>query len=399
MASKFVQIISVLTARDPRVVAELDASQRARVTFEAACFLVLGALLYAQWSRFLGEQMGLAGVIAALVPTILVLGMDYAMGASLEHRLAHGDRGVGYWMTVATRFAFALVLSGVLAMAWIIGSYAPTLDEISRQVRAQAMAPLVAEMESERKALREQIVAPRQAQLEALQAERRQLQGQIAELRARRQQFDQAASEAVLEAEVERHGAMGRPRGKGPEYMVAIKRSQLAHIEALRARDDLTAAVDRMAIVDRDLATAQAELVQAQAALKSASDALQLRMKDDPRYLPEVNGNVLGRTRALLRLMNDPEQGPIIIGLTIGIFALLVALECSYLMSKVNTHGLSYGQRALLRQRADDEAYARDIAAELAAMESEDVLQSVRKSQPVRLPATPSGARHAPAAE
>lgn len=380
MESTFVRIVSVLTARDPRVVAELNAAERARVTFEAACFVVLAALLFVQWSRFLGDQVGASGVLAALIPTLLVLGLDYAMGASLEYRLAQGERGKAYWLMVATRFAFAILVSGVLAVVWILTSFAPTLDANSRQVRAQQMAPLLAAYEKERQALAARILAPKQTQLDALLRARETLEAQIAATRTRKQEYEQAAAEATLAAEVELRGAMGRPRGMGPEFHVATRRAQLANAEAASAREELSLMNARLAELERQLEAAREQHAAAQVQWQEAARALETRLREDPRYVPEVTGDALGRLRALLRIATNQEEGSIIKLVTFVTFLLLVVLECAYLLSKLNVHGMSYGRRALLRHRVDDEAYARGIAAELAALESDDLVRQAGRA-------------------
>jgi hypothetical protein len=375
METKFIRIISALTARDPQVVAELNRGERARVAVEAVCFVALAALLLGLWARFLGHQIGPSGVLAALIPTVLILGLDYAMGASLEHRLARGERGAAYWLTVATRLAFALVVSGVLAVAWILTSFAPTLDANSRQVRALQMAPLLAAHEQERQALAARILGPKQAQLDALLRTREALEGQIAAVRARKQEYTQAAAEAMLAAEVELRGAMGRPRGRGPEYHVATRRAQLANAEAARAREELSVMNARLAELERQLEAAREQHAEAQTQWQEAAQALDKRLREDPRYVPEVTADALGRLRALLRIASDEAEGPVIVLVTLATFLLLVAIECAYLLSKLNVRGMSYGPRALLRQRVDDETYARGVAAELAALESDYLMR------------------------
>ncbi len=366
----FIRTISLCTARNPEVVASTSPAEQARVAVEAITLLALTVLVFTQWFSLIGAGGNtLKAALGALVFTVLYIGYDYLLGASLERQTALGDRNALAWMGVALRVAISAVGAIVLSTAWTLDKFGPEIDTRNRMEAATVNAPVRAEYAERLAEVKQRLMVPIDEQIRANQAEQEQILARLAQQSERHQQQQAAADDALREVQRQNLGVLGAIPGQGPLHRFAMAQREAAQEAAARASAQVAADEARIATLRAGLRPLEAARAQALRELTAEEARLEKAMLADPRWVVMEDRNFLTRFRGLIRLMNG-EDG-IAVALTMLLIGLLfVSLECAYLGSHLFAAGMTYGQRDLLRERRDFEFWAQSVYAEIRENQS-----------------------------
>lgn len=364
--SYFVIISSLATGRNPEVVAEMSPAERARVFVEALMFIALLALVFAQWSALIGSETTARGYVGAAVFTILFLGFDYVLGAAIERQAAQGGRT---WLTnlsIVTRLAMSAVGATVLSTAWALNKFSPEIDTRNRADAAAANVSLRSRYDARVSEQQRRLLAPIEASIKAMQAERETANASMAALQATARAQNEAATAAIQEATRQDYGVHGAEAGQGRLYRFAIAQKNVALDAAAREAAAAESERARVSAVDMELKSLENHRVAAIAKVDKVEHELRREMVADPEYVT-VGTDFLSRFRGLRKLMADPRDGLSVTLMLLAIWALFVTLELAYLLSKLAHQGMTYAPRDMLRERRDLERWAQNIRLEMVA--------------------------------
>lgn len=360
----FIKIVSLMTARNPEVVAEMSPAEQARVAMEAGMFFALGALMFVQWSALIGSGGALYGVVGAVVFTTLFLGLDYTMGAAIEREAAAGRLTWRAWSGIVARVAISAVGAIVLSTAFTLKQFSPQIDARNRADLAAANAPLREEYATRLASLRARTLAPLEADIKTARAERERNLTAISGYQSEAFKQAAAAAEQLREAERQREGVLGAYKGEGPLYRFATRQKQAADEAVARAEQIVERERKTAAALDARLLELERQRREAASGISRVERELEQKLSADPRYI--VGGtDFLSRFRGLLKLTHDPVDGGAVKWILAACFALFVVLDCAYLFAKASLAGLTYGRRDALRELRDLERWAQTLRTQM----------------------------------
>jgi len=368
-STRFIRLISLCTARNPEVVAALSPGEQGRVAFETAMLAALAVLIFAQWFSLIGASDGaFKATVAALVFTVLYIGYDYVLAASLERQSVLGGRSALSRFATALRVGASVVGATVLVTAWALDNFGPEIDNRNRLEAAAINAPVRAEYEARLAEQKQRRLAPLDEKILALNTEQSDIQSRLVRREEQLQQHQTAAADALREAQRQSLGVLGAVPGQGPLHRYAMTQRESAERAALDAADKVAADQVRLAALRAELPPLEAARTQALRDLADAEKELEAAMTADPRWVA-IDSNFLSRFRGLIRLTQG-EDGLAVLLMTGGIGLLFISLEIAYLLTRYSLAGMTYAQRDLLRERRDFEVWAQAIYSEIRANQS-----------------------------
>lgn len=357
---RIVTICALTTGRNPEVVASMSPAERARVCVESAMLAALTVLAFVQWFTLLGSESTFRGIAGATVFTVLVIGFDIVMGASLEREYGANGAQASKWATIGRRLAFSTICASVLSTAFALNQFAPQIDAQNRRNASATNEPLRAEYQQRLQDSRKDTVTPLEAAIAVKMKEREVSIRRVGELGRVVSQFAQTAVTEARESLRQREGVLGAKNGEGPLYRFAATQQRAAEASAARAEQEAATEASRADEINEELRNLRAQHATAIAGFGDIERGLEIKLINDPRYI-SVGTDFLSRFVGLLRLMSDPRYGSAIMLMVIAVFLLFVALECAYMLCKLAHHGNTYAQRDLLREHRDLERWGQSM--------------------------------------
>lgn len=359
--STWIKTISIGTARNPEVVASMSPAEKGRVAVEAAMYCAMGLLVFAQWSALIGAANSpVKGFLGALVFTVLFLGFDYTLGASMERQSVLGHRGWLQQASLALRILMSVIAAMVLSTAWAVKEFAHQIDTRNQMEAATANKPLREEYYARGAEENRRVLAPVEEKIRAARIERDAIRDSMGSHMAASRTQEQAASAAMQEANRQDHGVLGAAKGKGNLYHYAMAQRKAAEDAAQRAAQAMAGDQARLAALDATLNQLEAERKAAAHALGATEAGLARALESDARYIT-AGTDFLSRFRGLIKLMQDPRDGLATTLMLLAIACVFVTLELAYLLSKMAHAGMTYAQRDMLRERRDLDTWAYGI--------------------------------------
>jgi hypothetical protein len=382
----FLAVACFVTRADLDLALESNRVDRLTILFNAALLACAGLVQSLVWPGFFCSFLpALAGIPMGLLVAAIVFLMDQAIAASYWE-LSGVLRTRGYdWKHLATlggRALLALALSWVGAIGATLWLFRGTIDQRMVQDRTKQNAVVEAEYTARRAELSARMVEPVEKELAARREQRAALQRRFDTAGQERDAEAKNVSNARLEADRQLDGGLhGYVRGDGPLRRDALRRQREADLLRAAAAAEMRDSRERVATLDREIATLTTALQEQTDKLGARSVELDAEKHADSRWSPPANDPIL-RHAALKAIKADPVKGPAAREFGFMMNALLLVLELSYLFVKVFCAPASvYTVRLITRTKREAAAVSVEFARDLTEIHGQRPLRAVRISE------------------